>query len=299
MSVLDSMQHTLVSLLCLFFLGTEAEASETGSPGPRLSGIVSLAEFKRAVLESSSRSGSTAGWSVLAEGQREGQLAVLEIHPDTATVKARLHAKAEPTELTLTNPAAKLPQSSGIVLENAFLDPVLNLYAEFSGRTLLRSPTLPKVYVTVVAAVKDRAGAVQALQAALSEQGIAAIPDGKKFLMIVRAQEAGTVAPRSDQIGSDGSNSESELIPAGALSFPGTDINQVAMIYAELVGRKLDRGTPFPVSANSVIRFRNQTPLTPMEARYALDTVFGWAGLKMVPDGNDLIKPFPVSRKER
>ena len=119
-SVLDSLQHTLVSLLCLFFLGIEAEASETGSPSPRLSGIVSLAEVKRAVVESPSGSGSAAGWSVLAEGQREGQFAVLEIHPDTATVRARLHARTEPTDLSLTNPAARLPRSSGIVLEIRF-----------------------------------------------------------------------------------------------------------------------------------------------------------------------------------
>ncbi len=208
---------------------------------------------------------------------------MLEIHPDTATVKARLRAKAEPTELTLTDPAARLPQSSGIVLENASLDQVLNLYSEFSGRTLLRSPTLPNIYVTVVAAVSDQTGVLQALQAALAERGIAVVANGKKFVMIVRAQQAESVVPRSGQITSDGSNSESKLIPAGALNFPGADINQMAMIYAELVGRKLDSGTPFHSSTNSVIRFRNQTPLTPKAARYALDTVFGWAGMKMVP----------------
>jgi hypothetical protein len=62
----------------------------------------------------------------------------------------------------------------------------------------------------------------------------------------------------------------------------------VIQIYAELAGRKLQQA---PIVPAALIRFRNQTPLTKDEVLYALDTEFGWAGIKMVPAGDNSIKP--------
>lgn len=291
------MNKVLVSCLLLWFLilnvGLEGQ---TGFSGPRLSGIVNLPNAKRAVLEVPPASFTGISWLVLAEGQRDGEIEVLEIHPENATVKLNLHSKGGLTNLSLTNLADQhLNISPGIVLEGASLEPVLSLYGEFSERTLLRSQPLPKVSFTVTAPTTDRAAAAQILEKALAERELAAIPDGKKFIMVVRKAQAAKVTPQSSLIKPSVGDLKSEILPAGTIYFPNTDINQVIQIYAELVGRKLDRSSPFLSTFHTTIQFRNQIPLTREEARYALDTLFNWAGLKMVPIGNDLIKPVPVS----
>ena len=252
------------------------------------------------MLENPFPSATWASWSILSEGQREGKVEVLEIHPETAMVKVRLFPNGDPTNLTFTNlPAPHRGMSAGTVLENASLEPVLGLYGELSGRSLLCAQALPNISLTIAIPAQDRVGVAQALQTALAQQGIASIPDGEKFIIVVRKQQAAAVKLRPAQIKPLVKSAESDILPAGAINFPNTEINQVITIYAELVGRRLDRSVSPPITPSAVIRFRNQTPLTREEARYALDMVFGLAGLKMVPVGNDLIKPVLINEKDQ
>jgi hypothetical protein len=223
---------------------------------------------------------------------------VLEIRPENATVKLNLHSKGGITNLALSNRIDQhLDISPGIMLENASLGSVLSLYGEFSERTLLRSQPLPKVAFTGGGSAPDRAAAAQILQTLLAQRELAAIPDGEKFIMVVRKAQAATVTPRSAEIKPSVGNPQSDILPAGALNFPNTDVAQVIQIYAELVGLKLDQSSPIPL--RGTIQFRSQTPLTRDEARYALDTVLNWAGVKMVPVGTGFVKPVPVSESKR
>jgi hypothetical protein len=225
------------------------------------------------------------------EGQREGDIEVLGIDPQSRTVKLNVYPNGGRFALQLTNhvddTSAKFP---GIVFERASLEQVLRLYAEFSDRTLLRWPRLPKLSFTMECSATNRAGAALMFRDALFERGVSSIPDGDKFLLIVPQAQASTVSPHSSQIKPSGSE-QSEVLPAGTINFPDTDLNQVMQIYAELVGRKLVRNGPTPAFVIRTICLRTQTPLSRAEATYGLDTVLGWAGLKMVPEGDNLIKP--------
>lgn len=281
-------------MLLLLQAGMQAQ---TPPVMPRLTGIVNLSDTKLAVLETPPASPSRRGeFFILSEGQREGQIEVVEILPKTGTVKVNRFPDRRISALTLTNHVAD--GIAGLVFESASFDQVLTLYAQFSERTLLRSPNLAKPSFTMATSAENRATASLALQNALNEKGVATIPDGEKFMMIMPRDQAAAVNPRSSQIKPSG-KIQSEALPAGAINFAGTDINQVVQIYAELVGRKLDRNVPMPPMTSYTIQFRNQTSLNRAEVVYALDTVLGWAGLKLVQVGDNQMKPVPVPEANR
>jgi hypothetical protein len=268
-------------------------------PGvPRLSGIVSLGDVKLAVVETAGGGPSDRRDSyILSEGQREGQFEVEAILPAIRTVKLNLYAAGSRSTLLLTNDAADASvRAPGLLFQNASLEPVLRLYAQFSARTLLRWPQLPNRSTTLVSPASNRAAAAAALKKVLEQEGISSISDGEKFLMIVPSARASFVKPRSNQIKPE--PAQSEILPPGTINFPGTDVNQVLQIYAELVNRKLaaDGSRPLP---GQVIQFRNDIPLTRAEVAYALETLLEWRGVKIVAAEDNRIKAVLVTNSNR
>ena len=176
-----------------------------------------------------------------------------------------------------------------IALENSDIGQVLSLYAEISARTVLRSPNIEAIAFTLHSTATNRADITKMIEKALADKGIATIPDGNKFVLVVPQTEVAKVKPRSTEIKDPPSNlRERELIPAGAINFPKANLYEVVRIYAELVGRKLD-GSESPYLGGPQIRFKSQTALSKEEVLYALDTLFEWRGFRLVPgDGNFL-----------
>ena len=282
------------TLVCCFLglLAAVQSPAQTQVAQPRLTGIISLPDYQRALLEITPDGGTQVNCLLLDRRQRQGAVQVLDIQPAARTVKIRV--SSEERTLTLSHPLTAAP--AGIVLDAAWLDPVVMIYAELSKRLVLRSPRLPAVRLDLDAPAGDTAQALPLLTAALAKRGIAAIPDGSKFVLLVPAIEAAMTKPRSDQIKP---NTKSELIPAGTVNFPGTDLGQVLQIYAELIGRKLDRRAPLPPTSSGLVRFSNRIPVTREELVYALDTLFAWQGLKVVEADPGFVKPVPLHEGDR
>jgi hypothetical protein len=118
--------------------------------------------------------------------------------------------------------------------------------------------------------------------------------------MILPAKLVSTAKPGSPAIKSAAtSGAQLELVPVGMLYFRNAPIRQVIMVHADLKGCKLDDTEPLPTAVNGTISFRNQTPLTKEECDYALDTLLGWAGLKLVSAGDHLVRVVPVPDTSR
>ena len=284
----------IAALLSFTLLNAALQAQTLTAP--RLCGIINLPDTKRAVLELPAGSPAGTGWSILAEGQREGGVELLQIHPETGSVKVNLVHNPDIKTLSFTNSTPNgLDGATGIVLENAPLESLLSLFGEFSGRTLLCWQSLSNTLFIVGASNVNKQNVAAILQRALTLNHLKVIPDGDNFLMIVPESEAVHAKPSAPKV--DSSDSLTELLPAGAINFPNTDITQVMEIYAELVGKKLDRSAHYPMVRR--IHFKNQTPLAKEEAVYALDTLFAWNGVKMVPAGVNFIKPVPAIHSER
>ena len=81
-----------------------------------------------------------------------------------------------------------------------------------------------------------------------------------------------------------------EVLPAGTINFPATDLNQVLQIYSELVGRTVLRPTSLPAPT---ITLKTQTPLTRREAIQAFDAVLALNGIAVVNVGDKFVKVVP------
>jgi len=298
MGTLLFMKSTILSLLVNCLLLPQLLAANSPYV-PRLTGIVNLPHQKSVVLEFDPP-GSSSPPLILAESQREGAIEVTRITPDTRAVELRVWG----TNVLLTVPVpddGRFPRTVGgsLALANADLDPVLDLYAGLKGRTLLRSPRLPATSLSIETAVTNQADAARALEKAFAANGIATIQDGDKFVMVVPDSEAAIVKPRSSEIKSSSQEGAGpELFPPGAMNFSHAELSQMTAIYAGLIGRKLDRSQQ-PQKPTLPINLKNHTPLTKAEGIYALETLFSWQGVKVVPVGNDSCKIVPLSAVRR
>ena len=276
-------------LLIALGLCLKAAAQPASLPVLKLTGIVNLPNQRCAVVEQPASPRSWDRHLILSEGQRQENIAVSKIQVESGSVRLlRFATNAATVRFTaITNPPA-----FGLVLENCNLTSVLNLYAGFRNRTVLRSPAVADASLSLVAATTNVAAAAAAIEKALSAQGAATILDGDKFVMVVPQGEVSRVNPHSSQLEAVPAQ---DLIPAGALNFPAAVLMSVAPIYAELLGRKFDPNTPAPL--NGIIVLKNQTPLSKAECLYALDTLFEWQGVKLVPQGDNLIKAVLIPKK--
>ena len=296
---LNSMKVVAVSALalCLALTALSAESPQSPSP-PRLAGIVSLAARPCAVLEVTALHQSAAKWFVLSEGQREEDVEVTGIAPEKGSVEVAWQGTNNTT--VRLNDTTNLPLP-GIVLEDAGISAVLQLFDQFTNRILLRWPVLPATSFSLRASAKDQAGAAQVLAQALVAEALSIIPDGEKFLMIVPNSKAAVVKPHAPlakastnsgtktQATPRGSGTvEQEVMGPGLIDFRDADVSQAADIYSLMLGRKLDRSERLP--AGGTISIITQTPLTKEEGVYALETLLLWSGIKMVPVGEDRLK---------
>jgi len=178
---------------------------------------------------------------------------------------------------------------------------VIKIYSELVNRTLLRFPHSLNEKFTIYAAAGSPAEAARVLEKALAEKGMALIPDGDKFTMLVPKAAADRVHPlapkakrgslsTAEPARSD-ADPKSEEIPAGVINFPNVDARDVGRIYVEFVGRKLDPVEPFPPAGT--ISLRTQTAMTKEEVVYALETLFAWSGIKPELVGDRFVKFVP------
>jgi hypothetical protein len=264
--------------------GLSLAGPETIGSAPTLEGIFNLPDFERCQVNESSSSPFS---STLRKGTRVGNVEVIAIHPGEGRVEVMLWPGMRSLVLEITN-----PPPVGISFQNARLLSVLEFYGEIKGRSILHPFLGDSRTLTLRAPAKTKLEAVEAIEAALKVEGLAVVPDGTKFVLVVPQAQAASAAPRSSLIkASAEKGKQPELIPRGAVDFRNADTMQAVQVYAYLVGRKLEEPDRIPRIANPIVFLVSQTPLTKEEARYALDTIFAWQGFEMVEVGEQGIKP--------
>jgi hypothetical protein len=298
-------------LTCLLNVAATEDGGGPELGSIKLTGIINLPDRKCAVLQTR---GTRFQWPdlILAERQRDGRVEMLNIDPQAGKVTISFSVRGQATnqDLLLSSQATDRPNAtiSTLMLENVSINSVLTLYAEFSERSILR-PVLPDMTMTLTDSPANKAEAAVALERALAAKEIVSIPDGTKFVMVVPKAFAALVRPHSSEIKSAtdagptapaGDNQllarqspDDNNIPPGVIHFVNVDLLDVATLYAELLGRKLDRTPPYPV--HGLISFKSQTSLTKAEVCYALETLFSWQGAKLVPVGTNLMRLEPIS----
>jgi hypothetical protein len=284
-----------VLLLLVIFSAMSLRAEREPQP-MRLAGIIDLPGMKRAMF---GRTAASRTWEegVLAEGQRDGDVEVLNINAKNRTVTInRAGTKAE-----LSFEPSPLNQFT-LDLQTASLDQVLNVYGELAGRTVLRTPDCSNIAITLSAAPTNALDAARILEAAFLENSIVTIPDGKKFVMMLLKTQSTLFKPDSPAVQVPATNSSptsitnatapgEQLLPPGMIDIRGADINAVLVLCAELKGHTLDRSEPLGCDFKGVV-LKTQTPLTREEAIYAVEKVLAFQGIKLVPSskGEGMVK---------
>jgi hypothetical protein len=186
-------------------------------------------------------------------------------------------------------------------LQQAGLGQVFTLYQLLAGRSLIRSQSLATFRLDL--GCKDPATTndlVKAIEQALAPKGILFRQDGDRFTFAGRETDLNRITPQLRELASTiaetrGKASE-ESLPAGTINFPGTDVNQVLMIYQELVNRSLLHPATLPAPA---ITFRSYTPWTFEEAIYAFNASLAINGISVVPVGEKFLFVFPTVQKQK
>lgn len=190
-----------------------------------------------------------------------------------------------------------MPSGFPIQFHGASLQQVLDLYEVVKERTVLQHPSLPQVLFTLDATPKNASEAAEVLEDAFRQNGLAVIPDGKNFVMVVPIAFTNTVIPKSSEIPAASAGNEpqpgGEVTPRGQVDFGGAALAQVLDVYGDWIGRKLVKGDTQLVGLP--ISLRTFRPLTKSESIYAVATLIEWSGYKIVFVGDKEFKVVPLN----
>lgn len=277
-----------------------------------LTGVVAVGAWKRAALEV--RPGehlAASEWPILGEEERWEGIEVIRIDPGTATVDIREGDAVR----TLTIPGPRdggetagpdVRHPASLRFQQAPLRQVLEIYGEVTKRTILQHPQAGPARLEFKVQAADPAQAVTVFRERLEKAGLALIPDGTRFVQVlpaaltktVRAQSAPLVGLARAIPASPLSGTE---IPKGAVRFTDTHVALLLDLYGAIVGRTArnrDR------ASGPRLNLHSKTPLSYPELLYALDTLLGWAGLRIVlhEDGQtftaERVPPAPAVEQE-
>jgi len=163
------------------------------------------------------------------------------------------------------------------------LQSILDLYSHLTGRTVLLHPASTRLAFTPPVMTNAHTLAPVEAEAmfrhAFEAQGIAVLPDGDKFVMVVPMTLTNSVRPRPfDSIISAAAIAPSNGPPAGGvIDFQGIPARTVVQIYGSLANRQPSNLDDVPLTP-IYLRTGN---LSRAEVCYALETLFEWNGLKI------------------
>jgi hypothetical protein len=190
------------------------------------------------------------------------------------------------------------------------LDEALELYQQFSGKTVLRSPNLPPLSeFNKPIPSSDTNGMTIVLENELFQHGIQFIPHRAVFALAVQvgwsnspeAQYLATLQPRPTDTSPSASlvpNPQDqppgkEPIPPGTIDFKGADIRQVLDLYSMLVRRTLLLDGQL---SSPTFKVKTQTSLTKSGAIYLVEVALALNGIAAADDGTNFAQVVPLGR---
>lgn len=199
----------------------------------------------------------------------------------------------EMRELPAAAPGEEMFPAGMIKFVAADWSQALEIHQELTGRTLLRTDSLPAVKITVrTQQPASRSETIWMMEALFALNGIKLVPEGDKFLFALKAgpKVQAPVVPAEAAVmpAKDGP----DLAP-GTLKWMNADARVMLETFAALVGRKV---SPSELSAPVArVTLRAQQSLTPSEAVYAMNALAALNELKFAPEGDQYVKLIPAA----
>jgi hypothetical protein len=253
-------------------------------------GLVNLADWKVALLEMSDSPPNDLFLAIdhvfLKEGasyddeQIKGahvHIEILKIDFTNGIVKAKEDGKDAVYEYKRSVKTGEIPPQTTVRLENVGMDGILDFYNQIKHRSLLIHPDIyQQTNFPVLLQVQDKAEAVGALEKALRKNGVAPIPDGENFEMIVPVRLEKAIRSNLENMPPQKPDTE---IPGWGLDCSRAELGQVLKLYESLVGKKMIQNEPPP---NMSFSIRTHSQLTKTAMLHAFDTLLAWQGIKAI-----------------
>ena len=188
---------------------------------------------------------------------------------------------------------AKRPSTSNLVRQPPTpLEAALTVYAELTGKTILRASLLPPLRGFIADPLPANTNAAVALiESELRRNGIDMVLDGELFVRVMPAgwsnsPMAGFLATLKSPL------PDNEAVAMGSMAWTQAGADQAVEIYAVLRSRTLIR----PNNFNPCPRFklRTQRAMTKDQASYAIAVLLGLNGLAALDDGDKFVQLVPV-----
>jgi hypothetical protein len=297
-----------------------------GFSAVELKGIAQLDGRKLALLQGApTRARGSPVYYFLGEGQREGPLEVQSIDVESGKVRIKedfggvseVRFESHPPLGTLVRPGAAA-QTNGasahwawLRLEQAGPDLVFGLYQNYLvERTLIRPSALPAFNLSLYCEQPvTTADVVRAVENGLAEQGVALTKEGDKLVIALPREESARLVAQVRQVtdtlcarfskppaslrskpGENPASTDEEILPAGVINFPATDLSQVLMIYQELINRTVLRPVTLP---SPVIKLKTATPLSKCEAIFVFTATLTINGISVRPVADKFVFVYP------
>jgi hypothetical protein len=280
-------------ILFAFLIGLQLAAAETTNQQARLSGIVNLPGLKLAIIENSKDSSSPRS-ALWVEGQRDGDLGIQRILPESESV-AGVFFKTNLVTFRFEQPPTQSLKPPTVRFDKVSLGALLVFYERLSERSLLQSPLLPRTTFSAQTDTTNRNEVLALLERQLEEQGISVVRDGEKFVAVLPKAEAARFKPNAPPLKAAGSPDSSDEIPPGSINLTAARLFHCLTIYAEFAGKDLDRSSLATLPDRWPIVFYNCNTLTKAECRYALETVLKLHGVELQPAPNGMIRAVSIS----
>jgi hypothetical protein len=166
------------------------------------------------------------------------------------------------------------------------LNETLEVYAEFTGRTVLRSSFLANVAIAAQLP-DDTNAAIRLIEDELRKQGIEVIPDRALFVRVVPAAWRNSEAARFLATLNPPSP-EGERFPGRAINWTAADFGQVLAFYREIRSRTLLQPNLAPI----VLKTRQA--MSKNEVSYAITVLLAINGVAAVDEGEKFVQLVPV-----
>lgn len=174
----------------------------------------------------------------------------------------------------------------------------LDIYGELIGKTILAPSALPSLPDSIVSELPaEKTNAIASIESEFSKRGIYVAQDGPSFIRLLPSEKWQAYLTNAPLRGAQlGTSARQEVLPAGTVNFPRTELNQVLGIYAELKKRTILRSGFLPPT---VVQLKNQCALTRDEVIYALETVLALNGIATVDDGRAFVQMVPIQLRSQ
>jgi len=280
-------------LMVAFGIALTNEAEPAEQP-VKLTGIVVEPTTKYALLEKHENH-RPPKLPILRQGESWEGFEVISIDENAAAVTLREGKTGQPLELKLDLTPGEEMALRTFHFQGAHLRQVLEVYQQWSGRTVIASWALPSARLDLKTgpALGVEPG-TETLEQALAEKGLFTKPHGDKFIFVFRTNQVQVLSSLARLPVADAT--QEEVFPPGLIKFMEADLLQVLDVYQELTGRTILRPDWMPLAKITV---RSQTALTRHEVVWMLDAVLLLADVAMVAEGEKFVFAVPPGKMKK